>query len=216
MIECIKYRDEEHVAGLARVVEFHVSGNELTVQSLPKLGEVVALSKGDLHELDVSNNSIKVETPEQKQMWFDFLSSFKDCYMLKKLDLGANPLGHAGMEILAQVYIKSELDFLEAEAEDILENAASEIEVLAKNMAGLKMKPAKENESSKVSGQKKSPNKGKNAKASGESCLDGVNNGCHVDTDDLQVTPRSLCPRKKSKPSLSTSHAPEASGPSHT
>ncbi|PLB50143.1 hypothetical protein P170DRAFT_445518 [Aspergillus steynii IBT 23096] len=169
LIECIKYRDDDHVAGLARVVELHVRGNELTVHSLAKLGEVVALCKGDLHELDVSNNNIEVKTPTEKQIWFEFLSSFKDCYMLRKLDLGANPLGHAGVEILARVYIKSDLDFLEDDAEDIIDNAAEEIEVLAKNMAALKVKPGKENESPKGSGQKKSPNKGKSAKATGPS-----------------------------------------------
>ncbi|KAH8435305.1 uncharacterized protein LDX57_012936 [Aspergillus melleus] len=88
--------------------------------------------------------------------------------MLKKFDLGGNPLGAAGVEILARVYIKSDLDFLEVDAEDMIGEAADEIEVLAKNITALKVK-SDENESPKPSGQKKSPNKGKSAKQSGKS-----------------------------------------------
>lgn len=138
------------------------------MHSLAKLGEVVALAKADLQELDISNNEIEVNTPEQKRIWFDFLSSFKDCFMLKKFDLGGNPLGPAGMEILARVYIKSDLDFLEDDAEDMLGDTADEMEVLAKSMAALRVHDGKENDSPKSSGQKKSPNKGKSAKPSGK------------------------------------------------
>lgn len=79
-------------------------------------------------------------------MWQAFLGSFRDCYMLKKLDLGYNNLGTAGMEILARVYIQSDLDFLEGDAEDVLGSMHEEDSSLAEEMESLKLKPGKENE----------------------------------------------------------------------
>jgi Leucine-rich repeat (LRR) protein len=106
--------------GLAKATELHLQGNKLTVQSLPKLGDVIASSAGDLRELDISRNDIRIVTEEEKAIWKSFLSSFKNCYMLKKLDLAGNPIGTLGLEILARSYIKSDLDFLEADAEAIV------------------------------------------------------------------------------------------------
>lgn len=120
LISCINCRDAEHPLGLAKVTELHLQSNKLTVQSLLKLGDVIASSGGDLRELDLSRNDIRIVTEEEKTIWKLFLGSFKNCYMLKKLDLAGNPIGTAGLEILARGYIKSDLDFLEADAEAIV------------------------------------------------------------------------------------------------
>lgn len=160
LIECIKFRDRDHPDGAAKLMEFLLQGNEITARSLPKLAEVVSLSAGDLREFDISKNNILVHTPEDKAMWQAFLGSFRDCYMLKKLDLGGNPLETAGMEILARVYIQSDLDFLECDAEDVLGSMHEEEFSLAEEMETLNLKPGKENEP--IRGRpKKSANKSK-------------------------------------------------------
>ncbi|KAE8355399.1 hypothetical protein BDV28DRAFT_155429 [Aspergillus coremiiformis] len=155
LLECIK-------GDLAKVTEFHLQGNSLTIKSLPKLGEIIALNAGELRELDISNNNINISPKsEDKIVWCGFLGSFKNCYMLKKFDLGGNPLGSVGMENLARVYIKSDLDFLESDAEAIVEpkhDGQPHIRDIAKVTIG------KANEwSTRGSRPAKSPSKGKKA-----------------------------------------------------
>ena len=155
LLECIR---EE----LAKVTEFHVQGNSLTLKSLPKLGEAIALNAGELRELDISNNNINISpNPEDKAMWCQFLNSFKNCYMLKKLDLGGNPLGPVGLEILARIYIKSDLHFLEDDAKAVVEPKNEERSFI-EDPAAVRVTTGKENErSTKGSRPGKSPNKGK-------------------------------------------------------
>ena len=157
LLECIR---EE----LAKVTEFHVQGNSLTLKSLPKLGEAIALNAGELRELDISNNNINISpNPEDKAMWCQFLNSFKNCYMLKKLDLGGNPLGPVGLEILARIYIKSDLHFLEDDAKAVVEPKNEERSFI-EDPAAVRVTTGKENErSTKGSRPGKSPNKGKKA-----------------------------------------------------
>ncbi|KAB8222692.1 hypothetical protein BDV33DRAFT_229300 [Aspergillus novoparasiticus] len=155
LLECIR-------EDLAKVIEFHIQGNSLTIKSLPKLGEVIALNAGEMRELDISNNNINISpSPEDKAMWCQFLNSFKNCYMLKKLDLGGNPLGPVGLEILARVYIKSDLHFLEDDANAIVEPKHEERSFIEDSTA-VNVTAGKENErSTKGSRPGKSPNKGK-------------------------------------------------------
>ncbi|KAE8339217.1 hypothetical protein BDV24DRAFT_152951 [Aspergillus arachidicola] len=157
LLECIR-------EDLAKVIEFHIQGNSLTIKSLPKLGEAIALNAGEMRELDISNNNINISpSPEDKAMWCQFLNSFKNCYMLKKLDLGGNPLGPVGLEILARVYIKSDLHFLEDDANAIVEPKHEERSFIEDSTA-VNVTAGKENErSTKGSRPGKSPNKGKKA-----------------------------------------------------
>ncbi|KAL4779305.1 hypothetical protein BJX76DRAFT_351904 [Aspergillus varians] len=167
LIKCIRYRDEDHPVGLAKVTEFHLQGNKLTVHSLAKIGDVIANSPGDLRELDLSQNDIQVSSPEEKVIWKAFLGSFRNCYMLKKLDLSENPIGTAGLEILARIYIKSDLEFLEADADAIVRENHGEEVALAEEVAALKV-GEKENGEPRTGRSKKLPNKsGKAAKQSG-------------------------------------------------
>ncbi|KAL4892693.1 hypothetical protein BDV59DRAFT_202440 [Aspergillus ambiguus] len=154
LFACIKYRDDAHTDGLARVTELHLQKNQLTVQSLAKLGEVVSLSAGDLREIDLSQNNIRIHTSKEKDIWRDFLDSFKDCYVLKKLDLGGNPLGSAGAEILARVYIKSDLDFLENDADAIIGSKADEEAVVVERVSSLKISSGQENEAPRCRARK--------------------------------------------------------------
>lgn len=168
LIQCITYRDSEHPEGAARITELHLQGNKLTVQSLEKLAQVVALSPGDLRELDISRNLIVVKTTEQKAIWQAFLESFKGCYLLRKLDFGHNPLGSWGMEIIARVYMQSELDFLETEAEDVIGTKFEENGVV-EDMSNIKLDSGKENRPPASGRNKKqSPSKAKTARQNGE------------------------------------------------
>lgn len=135
----MKFRDAEHPDGAAKVTELHLSGNQLSVNSLEKLGEVVELSAGDMRELDISRNNIVVrsDNDREKQTWFAFLGTFKGCYVLKKVDFGANRLGIAGVELLSRAYTHSDLDFFEEEDEE---------EVLVDEMATMGVNEEKEND----------------------------------------------------------------------
>jgi hypothetical protein len=113
LIACLQFRGHEHPQGVVRLAELHLQRNNLTTLSLKKLARVVSLSFGDLRELDLSGNEIMVATTEEKIEWQEFLRSFKNSYMLKKLDFSSNPLGLRGLEILSRVYMQSELDFFE-------------------------------------------------------------------------------------------------------
>lgn len=116
----MKYRDVDHPDGAARLTELHLPGNQLTILSLKKLGEVVELSAGDLRELDISRNAIEVRSDDDKGkgVWLGFLRAFEGCYVLKKLDLGMNQLGIAGVELLSRAYMRSDLDFFEEEDQE--------------------------------------------------------------------------------------------------
>ncbi|KAJ5169819.1 uncharacterized protein N7500_002602 [Penicillium coprophilum] len=111
-----KERDDKHPEGFVRLFELQLSGNCLTYKSLPKLGRAIRLSTGDLSNIDLSQNCIQVSTARQKAAWKYFLASFEECYMLKRVNLSENPLGTPGVEILARVYIRSNLGFPNQEA----------------------------------------------------------------------------------------------------
>ncbi|KAL4965020.1 uncharacterized protein BDV14DRAFT_208882 [Aspergillus stella-maris] len=166
LIECTTYRSPEHPLGLAKVTEFHLSGNNLTTFSLAQLGTVIANNPGDLRELDLSNNDFRIQSPEEKKIWKEFLDSFKNCYMLQRLDISDNPLGVKGLEILARVYVKSDLDYLDADAETIvrenhgIEQENDEEASLADETAALKISEKDKENDPRAGRSKKSPAKG--------------------------------------------------------
>jgi Leucine Rich repeat len=145
LIACLEFRDSDHPQGIGRLTEFHLQNNALTTHSLKKLSRIIALSAGDLRELDLSGNEIRIVTPEQRLSWQQFLESFNTCYMLKKLDFSHNPLGPRGIEILARVYMRSELDFPEVDRGDnVAENAPQE--GLRSSFTAMRIKSNQENE----------------------------------------------------------------------
>jgi hypothetical protein len=141
-----------------------LSGNNLTVLSLPKLGEVVAHSAGDLRELDLSRNEICVASAQDKAIWKAFLECFKNSYVLSKLDLSENPIGPTGLEILCCVYIKSDVDYLEADAAAIVGLSVDDESTLVEEVSTLKVN---ENDSPRANRAKKTVGKGKAAKQNG-------------------------------------------------
>ena len=167
LIDCMKFRDSEHPDGAAKLTELHLQGNELSVKSLSKLAEVIVLATGELRELDLSSNSIQVITPDDKAVWEAFLKSFKDCFMLKKLDIGNNRLGFVGVETLVRTYTQSELDFLEVDADAVIKSAHDDEQDLVDEMATLTVKGDKENQPT-GSHSKKASQRPKGSKQNGE------------------------------------------------
>ncbi|PLB34819.1 uncharacterized protein BDW47DRAFT_120062 [Aspergillus candidus] len=123
LIRCIEYKEEGHADGVVKVTELRLRGNRLTVRALEKLTEVVKLSAADLRELDLSQNDIRVESDEDKSVWCAFLGAFQNCFLVRKLDLSGNEIGPVGVEMLARAYVKSDLDFVEEDAEDVIGGA---------------------------------------------------------------------------------------------
>jgi hypothetical protein len=134
---------------------------------------VIKLSIADLRELDISHNNIVVCTPEEQKIWYGFLDSFKNCFLLKKFDLGNNPLGQKGIEVLARVYMQSDLDFLEADADAVVGMSCEgdhEGDAIADELENLKIN-GKENEATKKASSKQSPKKSKVAQQNGKSTI---------------------------------------------
>lgn len=113
LIECIQYRDDGHPQGTVRLTELSLKGNNLTAVAMSKLGHVITLSSTTLTKLDLSDNSIQVETGEDRKAWGEFLASFQNCCVLKKVDFSGNSLGGVGFDVFAHVYMKSDLDFVD-------------------------------------------------------------------------------------------------------
>ncbi|KAL3265028.1 hypothetical protein ABHI18_000152 [Aspergillus niger] len=168
LIECIKYKHAGHSKSIALVTELHLQGNQLTVESLAKLAEVVTLSEGDLRELDLSKNQLRIETAQDVEKWEAFLKAFKHCCLLKKLDLSGNPLGCLGLEHFARVYLKSDLDWLPSDAKDIYGSDIEEESGLVEDTARMKLSD-KENEPKR---SKRSPSKGKKARPKSHTQID--------------------------------------------
>jgi hypothetical protein len=95
-------------AVIIKVEEMCFRGNNLTAKSLQSIAAVVNRSSADLKDLDISNNKISIDTDKDAEAWEMFLSSFRDCFMLRRLDMSGNALGHKGFEILTKVYTREQ------------------------------------------------------------------------------------------------------------
>lgn len=81
--------------------------NKLTTRALATLAPVIDLAQNDIKTIVLSNNAITVSTDEQAQQWETFLTAFKNCKTLRRLDLSSNPdLGVRALEILSKVHAK--------------------------------------------------------------------------------------------------------------
>ena len=125
LLEGMTFRDEQHPEGVNKICGLHIQGNKLTAKSLIKLSQLVALSAGDLRELDISHNRIEAATVEDLVSWQMFLESFGSCYLIKKLDLGHNPFSTAAIELLAQIYMQSRPEHLENDVDDVFRGRPS-------------------------------------------------------------------------------------------
>lgn len=90
--------------------DINLSNNGITTVSLARLAPIIRLARHDLKTLNLAGNNIRVETVEEAVQWEMFLTSFKDCYKLRRLDLSENvDLGAKAFEILAKVHLSEPL-----------------------------------------------------------------------------------------------------------
>ncbi|KAI9751370.1 MAG: hypothetical protein M1835_001225, partial [Candelina submexicana] len=99
-----------HTEGLPilHLEELHLADNDLTALCLISLSAVIRLGSEDLQDIDLSQNNISVVTDNDIFAWESFLTSLKDCAVLRRLDLSGNPLGPRAFEVLVRAYSREE------------------------------------------------------------------------------------------------------------
>lgn len=103
LADAMKY-DDPVQGKVVRLEELYLKGCGLNAISLQALAVVIQVACDDLRDLDLSCNAITIETDEEVATWQDFLMSFKNCCVLRRLDLSGNVLGDRAFEILTRVY----------------------------------------------------------------------------------------------------------------
>ena len=91
--------------------ELCLNHNKLGVKALEPLGRIIRLSRCDLRDLDISYNAISIVSDEDAEIFQDFLRSFSDCCMLRRIDFSGNDLSPKAFEILARVYGEQSVEF---------------------------------------------------------------------------------------------------------
>lgn len=104
MVESLAYQSAQ--GRCSRLEELCLKDNQLTIASLQALTPVVGLACRDLRDLDLSNNTIAVNTEDEVAIWESFLLSFEHCCALRRIDWSGNPLGTKAFEVLLRVYAK--------------------------------------------------------------------------------------------------------------
>ena len=118
LIKAINY-DSEH-GNIIRLEELCLRDTKLDSKCLQALGKVVKVATRELRDLDLSDNLITITTSEEVAAWEDFLTSFSECYVLRRIDLSGNALGPRAFEVIAKVYGKEPLiDIMSLEEVDI-------------------------------------------------------------------------------------------------
>ncbi|KAI4288400.1 MAG: hypothetical protein L6R35_002341 [Caloplaca aegaea] len=95
--------DGEH-GRVLYVEELCLRSNKLNAACLPALAHAIRLAASHLRDLDLSDNDFTVTTSQDADAWQDFLDSFRQCRMLRRVDLSGNTLGPKAFEVLARVY----------------------------------------------------------------------------------------------------------------
>lgn len=96
-----------HGVAPAQLQLLHLQCNGLTTQSLARLAPCIEAAAHQLEELDLSNNHISVDTPERRAQWIRFLRSFRQCILLKRLNLSDNDFSDfRAFEALSQEYVQ--------------------------------------------------------------------------------------------------------------
>lgn len=97
----------EHDSEHGRVLyleELCLRSNKLNAVCLPALAQAIRLAASHLRDLDLSDNHLNVMNSQDADAWQDFLESFRECRMLRRVDLSGNALGTKAFEVLARVY----------------------------------------------------------------------------------------------------------------
>jgi hypothetical protein len=79
--------------------------NGLTTQALATLAPVIDLAQNELKTIVLSDNNITVASDAEARDWETFLTAFRFCRTLRRLDLSGNPeLGARALEIFSKVH----------------------------------------------------------------------------------------------------------------
>lgn len=106
LVEAISYDGDQ--GRVARLEELCLRSNRLTIASLQALTPVIEVSCSDLRDLDLSENQIAISSDADVAIWEDFLTSFRKCCVLRRIDLSGNALGDRAFEVMVRVYAKEE------------------------------------------------------------------------------------------------------------
>ena len=121
--------------------ELNLSSCSLPTTSLRHLALIVAASADTLQRIDLQGNSWDMTNPGALQDWEEFLTSFKSCVKMRRVDLSENRLGDKGIETFVRVYTREMRDILdEEEVEDISD------ELLSRSTSGVSTKSEDEEE----------------------------------------------------------------------
>lgn len=93
---------------VVRLEELCLTNNRLSATSLQALSSIIRLASYDLRDLDLSENNITIETETEVAIWEDFLTSFENCCLLRRIDISGNTLGPRAFEVMTRVYAKQE------------------------------------------------------------------------------------------------------------
>ncbi|OCL14573.1 hypothetical protein AOQ84DRAFT_21349 [Glonium stellatum] len=89
----------------SKLEELNLSGNLLTTKSLRLLARIIRLASYDLKELNLAENCITATKNDELEDWEEFLESFRNCMVVRRIDLSGNKLcGPRVFEVLARVY----------------------------------------------------------------------------------------------------------------
>ena len=106
LVESLRYDGDQ--GRVVRLEELCVTNNRLSTTSLQALSPIIRLASNDLRDLDLSENDITINTEADVAIWEDFLSSFKNCCVLRRIDLSGNALGPRAFEVMTRVYAKQD------------------------------------------------------------------------------------------------------------
>lgn len=94
---------------VCQLEEICLKTNLLDTTCLPALARIVRLAAQDLRDLDLSDNCFSITSSREADAWEDFVESFAECYMLRRVDLSGNVLGPKAFEVLARVYSRERM-----------------------------------------------------------------------------------------------------------
>jgi hypothetical protein len=90
-----------------RLEELDLTHNGLTTTSLRRLVPLIEDCCYDIKHINLSNNSIRVETQQERDDWEAFLESFRQCRRMRRLDVSGNDLSKSlALEIFLRVYCR--------------------------------------------------------------------------------------------------------------
>ena len=118
LVKSIDYKGD--YGKVVKLEELCLKDNKLDARCLQALGKVIKLAAGDLRDLDLSGNLFSIMTYEEVKAWEEFLTSFSECCVLRRIDFSGNALGPRAFEILAKVYGREPpIDIISLEEADV-------------------------------------------------------------------------------------------------